>query len=118
MLTRVSIVISVDRAERFAFGSFPHPARSIVSGWFRLSEVAFSGCFSQTVSSHFGAAARTGGSTLSLDPILSESSFPMPGIEFQPVVAIRCRIFLPSAPPGDLVHLSGSGCPRLVDTGG
>jgi hypothetical protein len=44
-----------------------------------------------------------------LDPILSEFSFPLPGIEHQPEGAANLRVFLPQAPASDVVRLVGSG---------
>jgi hypothetical protein len=44
-----------------------------------------------------------------LDPILSESSFPLPGIERQPEGATSLRISHPQPPAVDLVRTVGSG---------
>lgn len=46
----------------------------------------------------------------SLDPILSEPSLPLPGIEYQPVGATRFRSATPIAPTGDWLPPAGPGC--------
>jgi hypothetical protein len=46
---------------------------------------------------------------LFLDPILSESSFPLPGIECQPEGAASCQVFLPATPISVFIRLTGSG---------
>jgi hypothetical protein len=43
-----------------------------------------------------------------LDPTLSESSFPLPGIEYQPEGATSHRIFLPVTPASDWIRPTGS----------
>jgi hypothetical protein len=42
-----------------------------------------------------------------LDPTLSESSFPVPGIEYRLVGATCYRIFLPVTPAGDWFRPTG-----------
>lgn len=44
-----------------------------------------------------------------LAPTLSASSFPLPGIEYQPEGATGCRISHPATPPGDWFLPVGSG---------
>jgi len=46
----------------------------------------------------------------SLDPILSVTSFPLPGIECQPEGATSFRSVTPIAPANDWIRLADSGC--------